>query len=151
MKSVPSNFSISEPLPSSLAIASTLSLPLIPLIRSQIILSTILVIQNNNHTQEHKYLHGKLFFLKGKIMGQTPNNFIIIQINYNNSYVCFMAKEKKKLSYFSLLLHTNYLSSFLFSMRHPPFFLIVRHLHLPHIHNILLYIMHLPPPDTQYN
>ena len=32
----------------------------------QIILSTILAIQNSNHAQEHKYLREKSFLLKGK-------------------------------------------------------------------------------------
>ena len=35
-------------------------------VRSQIILSTILRVQNNNHTQEHKYLREKLFLFEGK-------------------------------------------------------------------------------------
>ena len=45
---------------------------------SQIILSTILAIQINNHTQEHKIYVENPFSLKGKTMRQTPNNFIII-------------------------------------------------------------------------
>ena len=36
------------------------------LVVSQIILSTILAIQNNNHTQKCKYLHENPFLLKGK-------------------------------------------------------------------------------------
>ena len=64
--------------------------------------------------------------------------------------------QRKKISLIFLCSLTHKLSFskvtilflFFFTMRHPPFFLIVRHLHLPHIHNILLYIMHLPPPDT---
>ena len=42
---------------------------------SQIILSQILAIQNNNHAQEHKIYVENPFSLKGK----TPNNFTIIK------------------------------------------------------------------------
>ena len=45
------------------------NLALIPLFGSQIILSTILAIQNNNHTQKNKYLCGKPFFFEGKNHG----------------------------------------------------------------------------------
>ena len=34
-------------------------------------------------TQEHKDLRGNPFFLKGKTMGQTPNNFTILNRDYN--------------------------------------------------------------------
>ena len=34
-------------------------------------------------TQEHKYLHGNPFSLKGKSMGQTLNNFTILNRDYN--------------------------------------------------------------------
>ena len=47
---------------------------------SQIILSTVLAIQNNNHTQEHKIYVKNLFFLKGNTTGQTPNQFHYYQI-----------------------------------------------------------------------
>ena len=36
------------------------------IVGSQIMLSTILAIQNNNHIQEHKYLRGKLFLFEEK-------------------------------------------------------------------------------------
>ena len=75
-------------------------------VRSQIILSTILAIQNSNYTQEHKYLCEKPFLFEGKkITGQTPNNFIIIKsIIIILMYVSWL---KKNLSYFSLLSHTH--------------------------------------------
>ena len=63
---MPSNFSIHEALPSSSAITSTLILTLIPLVGSQIILSTILAIQNNNHIQEHEIYEENPLSLKGK-------------------------------------------------------------------------------------
>ena len=72
---------------------------------SQIILSQILAIQNNNHAQEHKIYVENPFSLKGK----TPNNFTIIKsITIILVYVSWL---KKNLSYFSLLshTHTNYL------------------------------------------
>ena len=66
----------------------------------------------------------KSFSLKGKIIGQTPNQFTIIKLitiilkfipnlrftKYNNksSYVCLMVKEK--LLIFFTLIYTNYLS-----------------------------------------
>ena len=73
---------------------------------SQIILSTILAIKNNNHTQEHKYLCGKPFLFEGKkTMGQIPNNFTIIKsIIIILVYVSWL---KKNLSYFSFLSHTH--------------------------------------------
>ena len=59
---------------------------------SQIILSTILAIQNSNYIQEHKYLHEKPFLFKGKKpQNKLRINFIIIKINYNNSCVCLTA------------------------------------------------------------
>ena len=83
-------------------------------IGSQIILSIILAVQNNNHTQKHKYLHGKPFLLKGKkkTMGQTSNNFTIIKpITIIFVYV---SRLKKNLSYFSLLTHTHTHTNYLF-------------------------------------
>ena len=109
LKSVPSNFSIPKTLPSSLAIASTLTLVLIPLVGSQIILSIILTIQNNNHTQEYKIYVENSFSLKGKTTGQTLNNFTIYQINYNNSCICLTVKEKSLLFSFALT-HTFFVS-----------------------------------------
>ena len=41
------------------------------------------------------------FSLKEKITGQTPNQFTIYQINYNNACVCFMIKEKSLLFFFT--------------------------------------------------
>ena len=105
MKSISSNFSIPEPLPSSPAITSTLTLALIPLVGPQIILPQILAIQNSNHTQEHKYLRGKPFLLKGKTMGQTLNNFTIIKSI--TIILVHVSQLKKNLSYFSLLSHTH--------------------------------------------
>ena len=74
----------------------------------QIILSTILAIQNNNHTQKHKYLRGKPFLLEGKKHGTNSKQFHCYQINYNNSCVCF--RLNKNLSYFSLFSHTQIIS-----------------------------------------
>ena len=76
---------------------------------SQIILSIILAIQNNNHTQKHKIYVENPFSLKRKTMGQTPNNFTIYQINYNNSCVCLKAKERSLLFFFALT-HTPFVS-----------------------------------------
>ena len=73
-------------------------------VRSQIILSTILAIQNNNHTQEHKIYLKNPFSLKGKTTGQIPNNFTIIKsITIIFLYVSYL---KKKSLLFSLLSHT---------------------------------------------
>ena len=41
----------------------------LPLVGPQIILSQKLSIQNNNHTQQHKYLRGNPFFFEGKNHG----------------------------------------------------------------------------------
>ena len=41
------------------------------------------------------------FSLKEKITGQTLNQFTIYQINYNNSCVCFIVKEKSLLFFFT--------------------------------------------------
>ena len=73
---------------------------------SQIILSIILTIQNNNHTQEHKYLCGKPFLFEGKkTTRQTPNNFTIIKSIL--IILVYVSQLKKNLSYFSLLSHTH--------------------------------------------
>ena len=40
------------------------------------------------------------FSFKGKIMGQTLNQFHYYQINYNISCICLMAKEKYLLFFF---------------------------------------------------
>ena len=72
---------------------------------SQIILSTILAIQINNHTQEHKIYVENPFSLKGKTMRQTPNNFIIIK-SITITFI-YVSRLKKNLSYFSLLSHTH--------------------------------------------
>ena len=120
-------------MPSSSAITSTLILTLIPLVGSQLILSTILAIQNNNHTQEHEIYEENPFSLKEKIMGQTLNRFTIIKSI--TIILMYVPRLKKNLSYFSLLTHThththtNYLSqrqqhftlSFLFSSAHTTF------------------------------
>ena len=50
------------------------------IVGSQIILSTILAIKNNNHTQEYKICVENPFFLKGKTTGQTSNQFHYYQI-----------------------------------------------------------------------
>ena len=71
---------------------------------SQIILSIILAIQNNNHTQEHKIYMKNPFFLKGKTTGQIPNNFTIIKsITIIFVYISWL---KKKSLLLSLLWHT---------------------------------------------
>ena len=122
MKSVPSNFAILEPLLSSPAITSTLTLALIPLVGSQITLSQILAIQNNNHTQNTNIYVENPFSLKGKITRQTLNNFTIIKSI--TIVLVHVSRLKKKISHvFFALTHANYLSqrrqhfalSFLFS------------------------------------
>ena len=111
MKSVPSNFSILEPLLSSPAITSTITLALIPLVGFQIILSQILAIQNNNHTQNTNIYMENPFSLKGKITRQTPNNFIIVKsITIILVYASRLKKKKKPLLFFFALTHINYLS-----------------------------------------
>ena len=92
-------------MPSSSAITSTLILTLIPLVGSQLILSTILAIQNNNHTQEHEIYEENPFSLKEKIMGQTLNRFTIIKSI--TIILMYVPRLKKNLSYFSLLTHTH--------------------------------------------
>ena len=104
MKFVPSNFSIPELLP-SLTIASTLTLALIPFVGSQIILSRILAIQNNNHTQEHKIYLENPFSLKGKTTGQILNNFTIVKSI--TIIIVYVSRLKKNLSYFSFHTHTH--------------------------------------------
>ena len=54
---------------------------------SQIILSPNLIIQNCNHTQEHKYLNKKPFLFEGKNHGTNSKSIYYYQINYNNSQV----------------------------------------------------------------
>ena len=49
----------------------------------------------------------KTLSLKGKTTGQTPNNFTIYQINYNNSCICLTVK--KKISLIFLCSHTHFL------------------------------------------
>ena len=71
---------------------------------SQIILSTILAIQNNNHTQEHKIYVENPFSLKGKTTRQTPNNLTIIKSI--TIILVYVSRLKKNLSCFSLLSHT---------------------------------------------
>ena len=122
MKSVPSNFSILEPLLSSPAITSTITLALIPLVGFQIILSQILAIQNNNHTQNTNIYMENPFSLKGKITRQTLNNFTIIK-SITIVFV-YVSRLKKKISHvFFALTHINYLSQ----MRHPVSFSFFRY------------------------
>ena len=71
---------------------------------SQIILSIKLSIQNNNHTHEHKYLHGKSFLLKRKNHGTNSNQFTIIKSII--IILVYVSRLKKNLSYSSLLSHT---------------------------------------------
>ena len=71
---------------------------------SQIILSTILAIQNNNHTQERKIYVENPFSLKGKTTRQTPNNLTIIKSI--TIILVYVSRLKKNLSCFSLLSHT---------------------------------------------
>ena len=79
------------------------------IVGSQIILSIILVMQNNNHTQEHKIYVENPFSLKGNTTGQISNQFTIIK-SITIIFV-YISKLKKNLSYFFLLshTHTNYL------------------------------------------
>ena len=94
----------------------------LPLVGPQIILSQKLSIQNNNHTQQHKYLRGNPFFFEGEKSQDKLriNSLFIKSITINIVYV---SRLKKNLSCFSLLSHTNYFSqkrqhfalSFLFS------------------------------------
>ena len=77
------------------------------IVGSQIILSQILAIQNNNHTQEHKIYVENPFSLKGKIIGQTPNNFTIIKLI--TIIFVYVSRLKKISLVFFALTHTNYL------------------------------------------
>ena len=71
---------------------------------SQIILSTILAIQNNNHTQEHKIYVENPLSLKGKTMGQTPNNFTMIK---SIIIILVYVSQLKKISFIFLCFHTH--------------------------------------------
>ena len=90
-------------------------------IGSQIILSQKLAIQNNNYTQEHKYYVENPFFLKGKTMRKTLNNFT--SIKSITIILVYVSRLKKISLVFLTLTHTNYFSqmqqhftlSFLFS------------------------------------
>ena len=89
------------------------NLALIPLLGSQMILSTILAIQNNNHTQKKKKKKTNIyvenpFSLKGKITGQTPNNFTIIKSI--TIILMYVSRLKKKNSFVFLYSHTHKLS-----------------------------------------
>ena len=94
------------------------------IVGSQIILSIILVMQNNNHIQEHKIYVENPFSLKGNTTGQISNQFTIIK-SITIIFV-YISKLKKNLSYFSLLSHTlifsqwqpHFALSFLFSSPH---------------------------------
>ena len=50
------------------------------------------------------------FSTKGKIHGQTLNQFTIYQINYNNSCVCLTAKKNIYLLFFFAFTHTLFVS-----------------------------------------
>ena len=94
------------------------NLALIPLVGSQTILSQILAIQNSNHTQEHKYLHRKLFLFEGKkITGQTPNNFTIIK---SITIILVYASRLRYKLYFPKA--AIFFSILLFSLCNTPFF-----------------------------
>ena len=70
---------------------------------------TILAIQNNNYTQEHKIYVKNIFSLKGKTMGETHNQFTIIKSII--IILVYVSRLKKNLSYFFFAFtHTNYLS-----------------------------------------
>ena len=72
-------------------------------------ISTILAIQNNNYTQEHKIYVKNIFSLKGKTMGETHNQFTIIKSI--TIILVYVSRLKKNLSYFFfLLLHTLIIS-----------------------------------------
>ena len=71
---------------------------------SQIILSTILIIRNNNHIQEYKIYVENYFSLKEKTIGQISNNFTIVKSI--TIIIVYVSRLKKNLSYFSLLSHT---------------------------------------------
>ena len=60
------------------------------------ILSTQIAI---THKNTNIYIENP-FSLKGKIMGQTPNQFHNYQINYNISCICLMTKEKYLLFFY---------------------------------------------------
>ena len=72
-------------------------------VTSQIILPSILSIQNSNCTQKYKYLRRKPFLLKGKkALEKLQISFTIIKSIYNISCVCLTAKEKFLLFFFAL-------------------------------------------------
>ena len=85
------------------------NLGLIPLVGTQIILSQILAIQNNNHTQEHNIYMENPFSWKEKTTGQIPNNFTIIKLI--TIILVYVSRLKKNLSYFFFALtHTLVIS-----------------------------------------
>ena len=55
------------------------------------------------HKNTNIYMENR-FFLKGKTMGQTPNNFTIIKSI--TIILVYVSRLKKKISYFSLLSYT---------------------------------------------
>ena len=61
----------------------------LPLVGPQIILSQKLSIQNNNHTQQHKYLRGNPFFFEGEKSQDKLriNSLFIKSITINIVYV----------------------------------------------------------------
>ena len=75
---------------------------------SQIIFSTKLSIQNNNHIQEYKYLHGKPILLKRKNHKTNSNQFTISKLI--TIILVYVSQLKKNLSYFSSLSHSLIIS-----------------------------------------
>ena len=81
------------------------NLGLISLVGTQIILSQILAIQNNNHTQEHNIYVENPFSWREKNTGQTLNNFTIIKSI--TIILVYVSQLKKNLSFFFFALtHT---------------------------------------------
>ena len=87
---------------------------------SQIILPPILVIQNNNHIQEHKYLREKPFLFKEKNHGTNSKSIYIKSITiilkfmpklrfnkYNNKSSSVILTTKEKLLVFFTLTHSH--------------------------------------------
>ena len=127
-----------------------------PFVRTQIILSQILAIQNSNHTQKHKYLRENPFLFEGKTTGQSLNNFTIIKSIIIILVYALWLKKKKKISLIFLYSHTHKLffsniaipllypsickhsSSFSFHCTTPTFLFLMRHTHTKKSHIILV-------------
>ena len=81
--------------------------------------------------------------LKGKITGQTPNNFTIIKSN--TIIFVYISRLNKNLSHFSLFSHTLIISFSFFSHCAAPFLFLMQHTPLFFFFTISLYLWNTHP------